>query len=126
VRLVQLARLLNSPSNVIVADDPLRGLSLAQIRGLEEVLLAYDGVLLLRNCHDLVFLDRVASHVLSYEYRGREGDRLFLSEGGYFQARQAAKRRQKQFEKEWNEQQRRDSVYRSGHHLLDLPFKFKI
>lgn len=63
---VHLAKLLKSGGNVLLLDEPTNDLDVETLRALEEALLAFPGCVLVIS-HDRWFLDRVATHILSFE-----------------------------------------------------------
>ncbi|HET9122600.1 MAG TPA: ATP-binding cassette domain-containing protein [Acidiferrobacteraceae bacterium] len=58
-----LARLFAQPANVLVMDEPTNDLDIETLELLEEVLIDYDGTVLLVS-HDRAFLDRVVTSIL--------------------------------------------------------------
>src|SRR5690606_1787915 len=73
-----LARLFAQPSNLLVMDEPTNDLDVETLELLEELLLDYQGTLLLVS-HDRDFLDNVVTGTLALEGDGRLGDYV----GGY-------------------------------------------
>ena len=73
-----LARLFAQPANVLVMDEPTNDLDIETLELLEEVLIDYDGTVLLVS-HDRAFLDRVVTSILVF---GAEGSIQEFS-GGY-------------------------------------------
>jgi len=73
-----LARLFTKPANVLVLDEPTNDLDLETLDLLENLLVEYDGTLLLVS-HDRDFLDNVVTSTLVFEGDGRIGDYV----GGY-------------------------------------------
>ena len=65
-----LARLFLQPANVLVLDEPTNDLDAETLELLEEILLEYQGTLLLVS-HDRAFLDNVVTSVLVFEGEGR-------------------------------------------------------
>jgi ATP-binding cassette ChvD family protein len=63
---VHLAKLLKSGANVILLDEPTNDLDVDTLRALEEALLAFAGCAVVVS-HDRWFLDRIATHILSFE-----------------------------------------------------------
>ncbi len=63
---LQLAKMLRTPSNFIILDEPTNDLDLMTLRVLEESLSAYPGCAIVIT-HDRYFLDRVATHILGFE-----------------------------------------------------------
>ena len=73
-----LAKLFAQPSNLLVMDEPTNDLDVETLELLEELLLDYNGTLLLVS-HDRDFLDNVVTSTLALEGDGRLGDYV----GGY-------------------------------------------
>jgi ATP-binding cassette subfamily F protein uup len=73
-----LARLFLQPANVLVMDEPTNDLDAETLELLEELLLEYEGTLLLVS-HDRVFLDNVVTSTLVFEGGGQITDYT----GGY-------------------------------------------
>lgn len=73
-----LARLFARPANVLVLDEPTNDLDLETLDLLEELLLEYEGTLLLVS-HDRELLNNVVSSTLALEADGRVGEYA----GGY-------------------------------------------
>jgi len=67
---VHLAKLLKSGGNVLLLDEPTNDLDVETLRALEEALQAFPGCALVIS-HDRWFLDRIATHILSFEDEGR-------------------------------------------------------
>lgn len=67
---VHLAKLLKSGGNVLLLDEPTNDLDVETLRALEEALLAFPGCVLVIS-HDRWFLDRIATHILSFEDEGK-------------------------------------------------------
>ena len=65
-----LAKLMLSDGNVMVLDEPTNDLDLGTLRALEEALVAFPGAVVVVS-HDRWFLDRVATHVLFIDGRGK-------------------------------------------------------
>ena len=63
---VHLAKLLRSGGNVLLLDEPTNDLDVDTLRALEEALLDFAGCAVVIT-HDRWFLDRVATHILSFE-----------------------------------------------------------
>jgi ATP-binding cassette subfamily F protein uup len=73
-----LARLFLQPANVLVLDEPTNDLDAETLELLEELLIGYDGTLLLVS-HDREFLDHVVTSTLVFEGGGRIAEYV----GGY-------------------------------------------
>ena len=75
---VHLARLLKSGGNVLLLDEPTNDLDVETLRALEDTLLDFAGCVLVVS-HDRYFLDRISTHILSFE-----GDsKVFFYTGNY-------------------------------------------
>ncbi|MBV1786513.1 ATP-binding cassette domain-containing protein [Marinobacterium sp. D7] len=75
---VLLARLFSQPANLLVMDEPTNDLDIETLELLEEILLNYEGTLLLVS-HDRRFLDNVVTSTLAFEGEGRVAEYV----GGY-------------------------------------------
>ncbi|MBE8215708.1 MAG: energy-dependent translational throttle protein EttA [Endozoicomonadaceae bacterium] len=75
---LQLANTLKQGGNVLLLDEPSNDLDVETLRALEDALLSFPGCALVIS-HDRWFLDRIATHILSYE---KTGDIIFF-EGNY-------------------------------------------
>ncbi|MCP5058362.1 MAG: ATP-binding cassette domain-containing protein [bacterium] len=75
---LQLARLLARPCNVLVLDEPTNDLDLETLELLEELLLEFQGTLLLVS-HDRAFLDNVVTSTFVFEGNGELNEYV----GGY-------------------------------------------
>ncbi len=73
-----LARLFTKPANVLVMDEPTNDLDAETLDLLENLLVEYQGTLLVVS-HDRAFLDEVVTSTLVFEGDGRIGD----FDGGY-------------------------------------------
>jgi ATP-binding cassette subfamily F protein uup len=73
-----LARLFAQPANLLVLDEPTNDLDVETLELLEELLLDYQGTLLLVS-HDRAFLDNAVTSTLVFEGGGRIGEYV----GGY-------------------------------------------
>lgn len=73
-----LARLFARPSNVLVMDEPTNDLDLETLELLEELLLDYQGTLLLVS-HDRTFLNNVVTSIFVFEGEGKVSEYI----GGY-------------------------------------------
>ncbi len=69
-RRLQLARLLSRPSNVLVLDEPTNDLDLETLELLEDLLMEFQGTLLLIS-HDREFLNNVVTSTVVFEGEGR-------------------------------------------------------
>ena len=69
-RRLQLAQILSRPCNVLVLDEPTNDLDLETLELIEELLLEFQGTLLLVS-HDRAFLDNVVTSTLVFEGAGR-------------------------------------------------------
>ena len=63
---VHLARILKAEANVILLDEPTNDLDVNTMRALEDAIENFAGCLLVIS-HDRWFLDRIATHILSFE-----------------------------------------------------------
>ena len=63
---VALAKLLLSPANLLLLDEPTNDLDVATLGALEEMLVSFDGCVIVVS-HDRYFLDRVATSILGFE-----------------------------------------------------------
>jgi energy-dependent translational throttle protein EttA len=63
---VHLASLLKEEGNVLLLDEPTNDLDVNTLRALEEALMDYAGCAVVIS-HDRYFLDRIATHILSFE-----------------------------------------------------------
>jgi ATP-binding cassette subfamily F protein uup len=75
---VQLAKLLARPANLLVLDEPTNDLDVETLELLEQILLEFEGTLLLVS-HDRAFLDNVVTSILVHEGEGRWNEYV----GGY-------------------------------------------
>jgi ATP-binding cassette ChvD family protein len=75
---VHLAKLLKQGANLILLDEPTNDLDVETLRTLEEALLDFAGCAVIIS-HDRWFLDRVATHILSFEGESK----AFFFEGNY-------------------------------------------
>jgi ABC transport system ATP-binding/permease protein len=73
-----LAKLFTQPANVLVLDEPTNDLDAETLDLLEDLLVEFQGTLLLVS-HDRAFLDEVVTSTLVFEGEGRIGDYV----GGY-------------------------------------------
>jgi ATP-binding cassette ChvD family protein len=84
---VNMAKMLKTGSNFLLLDEPTNDLDVDTLRALEEALLQFAGCAVVIS-HDRWFLDRVATHILSYE-----GDSHVEWFEGNFEAYEEDKRR---------------------------------
>ncbi|MBR0666367.1 energy-dependent translational throttle protein EttA [Roseomonas hellenica] len=84
---VHLAKMLKKPHNVLLLDEPTNDLDVDTLRALEEALQDFAGCAVIIS-HDRWFLDRLATHILSFE-----GDSHVEWFEGNFEAYEADKRR---------------------------------
>lgn len=75
---VMLAKLFSQPANILVLDEPTNDLDIETLELLEEILLDFDGTVLLVS-HDRSFLDNVVTSTLAFEGYGRVREYV----GGY-------------------------------------------
>lgn len=75
---VLLARLFSQPANLMVLDEPTNDLDVETLELLEEILMNYQGTLLLVS-HDRRFLDNVVTSTLAFEGEGKVREYV----GGY-------------------------------------------
>ena len=86
---VHLAKLLRRGSNLLLLDEPTNDLDVDTLRALEEAILNYAGCVVVIS-HDRWFLDRIATHILSFEGDGK----VHWCEGNYQTYEQQRKERQ--------------------------------
>ncbi len=63
---LQLAKILQQGANVILLDEPSNDLDIETLRALEDAILVFPGTVMVVS-HDRWFLDRIATHILSFE-----------------------------------------------------------
>ncbi|AEF54653.1 ATP-binding cassette domain-containing protein [Marinomonas posidonica] len=85
---VLLAKLFTKPANLLIMDEPTNDLDVETLELLEELLMNYDGTLLLVS-HDRAFLDNVVTSVIAFEGEGRVreyvgGYQDWIRQGGKF------------------------------------------
>ena len=85
---VHLAKVLRSGGNVLLLDEPTNDLDVETLRALEQALLDFPGCAVLIS-HDRWFLDRIATHMLSFE----GGSETVWFEGNYADYLQDRRRR---------------------------------
>lgn len=66
----QLAKVVLSGANLLILDEPTNDLDVDTIRSLEEALLDFAGCAIVVS-HDRYFLDRICTHILAYEGKGK-------------------------------------------------------
>ena len=125
-----LARLFTKPSNVLVLDEPTNDLDMESLELLEDLLLDYQGTLLLVS-HDRTFLNNVVTSTLVLEGKGRVGEYV----GGYDDwVRQSASGSPVKpamprviSEKQPSKRKRRQTIsYQEQHELEDIPGEIEI
>jgi energy-dependent translational throttle protein EttA len=84
---LHLAKMLKSGGNLLLLDEPTNDLDVETLRALEEALLDFAGCVMVIS-HDRWFLDRIATHILSFE---DDGQIVFLE--GNFQDYEADRKR---------------------------------
>ena len=84
---LHLAKMLRNPHNVILLDEPTNDLDVDTLRALEEALQDFAGCAVIIS-HDRWFLDRLATHIMSFE-----GDSHVEWFEGNYQAYEADRRR---------------------------------
>ncbi len=85
---VQLAKVLRAGANLLLLDEPTNDLDVETLRALEQALLDFPGCAVVIS-HDRWFLDRIATHILSFE-----GDsRVVWFEGNFAEYRADRRRR---------------------------------
>jgi ATP-binding cassette ChvD family protein len=84
---VHLAKMLKAEHNVILLDEPTNDLDVDTLRALEDALIEFAGCVVIIS-HDRWFLDRLATHILSFE-----GDSHVEWFEGNFEAYEEDKRR---------------------------------
>jgi len=73
-----LAKLFSTPANVLVLDEPTNDLDIETLELLEDILLKFDGTVLLVS-HDRQFMDNVVTSLMVFEGNGRIAEYV----GGY-------------------------------------------
>ena len=63
---LQLAKILQQGANVLLLDEPSNDLDVETLRALEDAILVFPGTVMVVS-HDRWFLDRIATHILSFE-----------------------------------------------------------
>ena len=75
-----MARIFSQPANLLILDEPTNDLDVESLELLEEMLLAYNGTVMLVS-HDRTFMDNVISSLLVFDASG--GGRVTEYVGGY-------------------------------------------
>lgn len=75
---VHLAKVLKSGANLLLLDEPTNDLDVETLRALEQALLEFAGSSMIIS-HDRMFLDKLATHILSFEDEGQ----VIFWEGNY-------------------------------------------
>lgn len=91
-----LACLFSKPANVLVLDEPTNDLDMETLELLEELLIAFEGTVLLVS-HDRDFIDHVVTSCIAFEGNGKVeqyvgGYQDWLRQGGTFHAEQATQK----------------------------------
>lgn len=91
-----LAKLFSKPANLLVLDEPTNDLDIETLELLEEILLNFDGTLLLVS-HDRAFMDNVVTSILVFEGDGKINDYVggysdWIARGGSFDSRAEGKK----------------------------------
>lgn len=73
-----LAKLFSKPANVLVLDEPTNDLDIETLELLEEILLEFDGTVLLVS-HDRDFMDNTVTGILTFDGQGKISEHV----GGY-------------------------------------------
>ncbi|MEZ6013774.1 MAG: energy-dependent translational throttle protein EttA [Planctomycetota bacterium] len=82
---VLLAKLLREPANLIILDEPTNDLDLDTLRVLEEAIEHYPGSMIIVT-HDRYFLNRVATHILSFEGEDEKGNPVVVFHPGDYES----------------------------------------
>ena len=85
---VNLALMLKSEANVLLLDEPTNDLDINTLRALEEGILEFAGSVVVIS-HDRWFLDRIATHILSFEGESE----ITWFEGNYTEYEEEKKKR---------------------------------
>jgi sulfate-transporting ATPase len=88
---VLLAKLLREPANLIILDEPTNDLDLDTLRALEEAIEHYPGSMIIVT-HDRYFLNRVATHILSFEGEDEKGNPVVTFHHGDYESYKEWKR----------------------------------
>jgi sulfate-transporting ATPase len=101
---VLLAKLLREPANLIILDEPTNDLDLDTLRALEEAIENYPGSMIIVT-HDRYFLNRVATHILSFEGDDEKGNPIVTFHHGDYESY-----------KEWKKARGEDPEFGGGTH----------
>jgi ATP-binding cassette subfamily F protein uup len=107
-----LARLFARPANVLVLDEPTNDLDIPTLELLEELLIDYDGTVLLVS-HDRAFLDNVATSVIASEGGGKWREYV----GGFTDWQTQRERSQQlalEAQKESNKEASKEAAHKDG------------
>jgi ABC transport system ATP-binding/permease protein len=122
-----LARLFTQPANLLVLDEPTNDLDLETLELLEELLVDFQGTMLLVS-HDREFLDNVTTNTLALEGDGRVVETV----GGYSDwarvskaARQAAQQPKKEAKARPKSTGSRRLTWKEGKELESLPLRIE-
>jgi len=124
-----LAKLFTQPANMLVLDEPTNDLDVETLELLEELLLEFDGTLLLVS-HDRHFLDNVVTSTIAFEAPGlvREyvgGYEDWLRQGGHFVSTDKLEKKLDKADKKTKEPpqapQRKKLSYKEQRELDTLP-----
>lgn len=96
---LQLAKILSAGANVILLDEPSNDLDVETLRALEEAITTFPGVVMCVS-HDRWFLDRICTHILSFD-----GDEVEWYDGNYT---------------EFEEYRKKNSVRKQDHIALSI------
>ncbi len=117
-----LAKLFTKPANLLVLDEPTNDLDVETLDLLEELLLDYQGTLLLVS-HDRTFVDNIVTSCLVFEGDGHFSEQI----GGYSdwlnQHQQLPEKKAEEKKKRPREKQQRPKrlSFKEKHELEDLP-----
>ena len=122
-----LARLFTRPANVLVLDEPTNDLDVETLELLEELLLNFDGTLLIVS-HDRAFLDQVVTSTLIFEGEGRVSEYIGSASEALRQSAARTPRREpakatagRRAPKPRPRRQRRGLSYKEKRELEELP-----
>lgn len=91
---INLAMMLKEEANVLLLDEPTNDLDVNTIRALEDAILNFAGSVVVIS-HDRWFLDRISTHILSFENNSCDGfeTRPYWFEGNYSEYEENRKKR---------------------------------